>query len=113
MIRKKSFTFDDPLFKAAPTLQQAMFPNMSSFNHKGGLLACFEALAFITKTHAKPSIDPFAGTVEDAVHKMADSTVFKIVQNFSMIRVQAKRGGPHLLDRIAAELSYSHVMLRC
>ena len=76
MTKKKSFTFNDPLFKAAPTLQQAMFPNMSSFNHEGGLLACFEALAFMNNTHAKPSIDPFVRTVEDAVHKMADSCGF-------------------------------------
>lgn len=76
MSKKKSFPFADPLFKAAPTLQQAMFPNMSSFNHEGGLLACFEALAFMNNTHEKPSVDPFARTVEDAVNKMADSCGF-------------------------------------
>jgi ABC-type bacteriocin/lantibiotic exporter with double-glycine peptidase domain len=76
MNKNQQFPFEDPLFKAAPALQKAMFPNLSTFNHEQGLLACFEALAFMSNTNEKPSLDPLARTIEDVVEKMAGSCGF-------------------------------------
>lgn len=76
MTKQHQFPFEDPLFKAAPTLQKAMFPNMSTFNHEQGLLACFEALAFMSNTNEKPNIDPLARTLEQVVEKMAQTCGF-------------------------------------
>jgi len=76
MTKQRRFPFEDPLFKAAPGLQNAMFPNLQNFNHEQALLACFEALAFMNNTNEKPSLDPLSRTTEDIVEKMAGSCGF-------------------------------------
>ncbi|MBM3633125.1 MAG: ATP-binding cassette domain-containing protein [Alphaproteobacteria bacterium] len=76
MTKQDNFPFENPLFKAAPTLQKAMFPNLNNFNHDQALLACFEALAFMNNTNEKPSLHPLARTVEEVVEKMAGSCGF-------------------------------------
>ena len=76
MKSQQSFPFDDPLFKAAPTLKKAMFPSLGSFNHEQALQVCFEALSFMHSIHQKPTLDPLARTVEEVVNNMAESCGF-------------------------------------
>lgn len=76
MKKQQQFPFEEPLFKAAPTLQKAMFPNMKSFSYEQGLLACFEALSFMSNTNEKPALNPLARTIEEVVEKMAGSCGF-------------------------------------
>jgi len=76
MASQQSFPFDDPLFKAAPTLKKAMFPALKSFNDIEGLSACFEVLAFINNIREKPMLDPLSRTVEEVVNHMAESCGF-------------------------------------
>jgi len=73
MSNQHSFPFDDPLFKAAPTLKEAVFPSLRSFNCQQGLQACFEVLSFMNNTHKKPILHPLSKTVEEAVSSLASS----------------------------------------
>jgi ABC-type bacteriocin/lantibiotic exporter with double-glycine peptidase domain len=73
---QQGFPFSDPLFKAAPKLKEAMFPNLGAFSYEEALLACFEALAYMNNIHAKPSLDPFARTIEEAINRIADTCGF-------------------------------------
>jgi ABC-type bacteriocin/lantibiotic exporter with double-glycine peptidase domain len=73
MTIQKAFPLDDPLFNAAPTLKEAMFPTLTTFNHEQALLSCFEALCYLNNAPGRPGIDPFSRTVEEIVMKMADS----------------------------------------
>ena len=75
MTTQQSFPLDDPLFNAAPTLKEAMFPTLTSFSHEQTLLACFEALCFLNNIQGRPSIDPLASTLEEVVANCVSKSV--------------------------------------